>query len=497
VSKYTSLRKSTGIALQALRRNKLQTILTMVGMTIGVATVLTMIALGSGAQAAIQDQVRAAGMNVVVVTAGNYKMEQQWTSDGETEERAEVLPRLGKHSPVFQLASLEARTRLLRSFFQSDGNPVDQAEKEGQYKAGRGASDTLSLEDAIAIEQLSGVQNVSPGVVDNASAKFENASWFTRFHGEGDTLPSVRRAWIFPHGRFFTRKEVKDAAQVAVVGSIVSAKLFGTENPVGKDIVIRDRSFRVIGIVASSSWMVPASEGDDQFDAIYVPVTAGEAILSRKSLDRITVSTVSTGEVTRVSKAITALLRSRHKIGHEQPDDFLVASQAHKSLAKGGMRTDVARAVTGNVDNLDKVTLEQLGKTLDRASRTMTALLASIATVSLVVGGIGIMNIMLLSVTERTREIGTRRAVGARSVDVMHQFLMEAIVLSLSGGLLGIIAGIAIAGSITKFVQWSTSISPLAVALSFGVSAGVGVLFGYYPAREASKVDPMTSLRYE
>jgi ABC-type antimicrobial peptide transport system permease subunit len=161
------------------------------------------------------------------------------------------------------------------------------------------------------------------------------------------------------------------------------------------------------------------------------------------------------------------------------------------------MRTDIARAVTGNVNNLDKVTLEQLGKTLDRASRTMTALLASIASVSLIVGGVGIMNIMLLSVTERTREIGIRRAVGARSNEVMLQFLMEAVTLSLTGGLLGILVGILVAESITKMVQWSTSISPLALTLSFGVSAVIGILFGYYPAREASRVSPMTSLRYE
>ena len=192
-----------------------------------------------------------------------------------------------------------------------------------------------------------------------------------------------------------------------------------------------------------------------------------------------------------------ALLRHRHELGPDQPSDFVVASEAHKSLSKGGMRTDVARAVVGNVSYLDKVTLDQLGKTLDRASRTMTALLASVATVSLVVGGIGIMNIMLLSVTERTREIGIRRAVGARSEEVMLQFLMEAIILSIMGGLLGIVGGIVAAKSISSLVQWSTSVSPAAVALSFGVSAAVGIVFGYYPAREASRVTPMTSLRYE
>ncbi len=282
-----------------------------------------------------------------------------------------------------------------------------------------------------------------------------------------------------------------------VLGSIVSEQLFPGTDPVGKTVTIKGRGFRVIGEIASSSWMVPAAQGDDQFDAVYMPVTAAQSLLHRDNLGRLTVSTASTGEVTKVSQAITALLRQRHGLGTTLPNDFIVATEAHKSLSKGGMRTDIAKAVVGNVSNLDKVTLDELGKTLDQASRTMTALLASVATVSLIVGGIGIMNIMLLSVTERTREIGVRRAVGARSDDVMLQFLMEAVMLSLTGGLLGIVAGVAAARSISSLVQWSTDISPWAVVLSFSISAAIGIVFGYYPAREASRVTPMTSLRYE
>ncbi len=467
MSQYRTLRKATSIAIQALKRNKLQTILTMIGMTIGVATVLTMIALGSGAQSAIQDQVKAAGMNIVNVTAGNFNMAQQWTNDGEVNEHP------------------------------STNDPDLVMQRQGQYKAGRGAADTLSLEDAAVIAKLPGVQTVSPGVADNALVKSGNTSWFTRVHGEGPKLPNVRRAWVFPHGHFFTQADVDKAADVVVLGSLVADHLFGAENPVGKTVTLHDHDYRVIGVIASSSWMVPAVQGDDRFEAVYMPVTTGQNLLARHHLDSLTISTISTGDVTRVSKDVTNLLRERHHISTEMPDDFIVSSQSRKTLAKGGMRSDITRAITGNANNLDEVTLAQLGKTLERASRTMTALLASIATVSLVVGGIGIMNIMLLSVTERTREIGTRRAVGARSVDVMHQFLMEAIVLSVGGGLLGIVTGIAVSGSITRFVQWSTSISPLSVAISFGVSAAVGILFGYYPAREASRVSPMTSLRYE
>jgi len=447
----------------------------MSGMTVGVATVLTMVALGSGAQKAIQDQVRAAGMNVIVVTSGNYRMKQQWTSDGETEE---------------QQTSYDQGT-------QRPNPVVAEEQNDPENAAGLGESDKLSLADADAVAALDGVQYVSGGLVDNARVQLGDDGWFTRMHGEGADLPKIRRAWIFPYGRFFSKKEVERSADVAVIGSIVSQHLFGNENPVGASVTAKGHTYKIIGEIASSSWMVPAVQGDDQFDAIYVPVTSAQAVMHRGSLTNLTVSTVSTGEVTRASKAVTALLRHRHGLSRDDPDDFVVVSEAHRSLTKGGMRTDIARAVVGNVGYLDKVTLDELGKTLDRASRTMTALLAGVATVSLIVGGIGIMNIMLLSVTERTREIGVRRAVGARSSEVMLQFLMEAIMLSLAGGVLGILAGVVATKLIGSVVQWSVLISPWAVALSFGISAAIGILFGYYPAREASRVSPMTSLRYE
>jgi putative ABC transport system permease protein len=469
--RFSTLNNSRFIAVAAIRRNRLQTVLTMSGMTVGVGTVLTMIALGTGAQKAIQDQVRSAGMNVIVVTSGNYKMKQQWTSDGETEEQ-------GAADSTRQALS-------------------EQEESDPQNSAGLGASDRLSLADAEAVAHLPGVQYVAAGLADNARVEAGDEGWFTRFHGESSSLPRIRRAWTFLHGRFFSANEVAQGADVAVIGSIVSQHLFGEQDPVGATITAKGHHYRVIGEIASSSWIVPAAQGDDQFDAIYVPVTAAQAVMGRRSLNSLTISTASTGEVTRVSKAVAALLRTRHQLSGTTPDDFTVATEAHRSLAHGGMRTDVARAVVGNVSYLDKVTLDALGKTLDRASRTMSVLLTSVATVSLIVGGIGIMNIMLLSVTERTREIGIRRAVGARSHEVMLQFLMEAIILSLGGGLLGILAGVLTSRLISSAVQWSIVISPWAVALSFGISAAIGIVFGYYPAKEASRVLPMTALRYE
>lgn len=493
---YTSLRKSFFIGLRALRRNKLQTTLTMVGMTIGVATVLTMVALGSGAQAAIQSQVRAAGMNVIVVSSGNYKMKQQWTSQGEAEEPAAYHP--DRIYVRLRTADWDPRQQatLLR-IFQPSTNPIQRLEQGPENAAGLGGATTLSLGDADAAANLHGVQYVSGGIAENGNVTAGNSSWFTRVHGEQASIASIRRAWILSPGRFFSVREVRNAADVVVLGNVTSEKLFGTKNPVGETVTVKGHAFRVVGVIASGSWMVRPAAGDGEFDAIYIPVTSAQKLLGRTNLDTLTVSTVSTGDVTGVTKLLTAMLRERHGLGSTLPDDFVVASEAHKSLAKGGMRTDVARAVVGNVNNLDKVTLDELGKTLDRASRTMTALLGSIAAVSLIVGGIGIMNIMLLSVTERTREIGIRRAVGALAHEVMLQFLMEAVTLSLGGGLLGIVAGIGIAGMVTRLVQWSTTISPLAVLLSFSISAAVGILFGYYPARQAARVTPMTSLRYE
>jgi ABC-type antimicrobial peptide transport system permease subunit len=220
-------------------------------------------------------------------------------------------------------------------------------------------------------------------------------------------------------------------------------------------------------------------------------------LLNLSKLNDITITTQSTGDVTRVEGIVTNVLRSRHHLGLDTPDDFSVTNLAAKALASGGLRPDVAVAVTGNVNGLEKVTLDQLGKTLDKSSRTMSVLLASIATVSLIVGGIGIMNIMLLSVTERTREIGIRRAVGARAHEVLLQFILESVTLSVAGGLFGILIGVVTAIAISKSAQWSTSVPAQAILLSFGVSAAIGIFFGYYPAREASRVAPLTSLRFE
>jgi putative ABC transport system permease protein len=495
-----TVRSSLHISLRALSRNKLQTALTMVGMTIGVATVLTMISVGSGAEGAIEDQVKAAGMNLIVITAGNYKV--------KTEDDYGVIEPSAYHSrrrrePFFQTAIWDPRQKPLFIRVHPEDDPLAKhdhptaRQRLGDSEAGLGAAATLTSGDAEAIRKLRGVQYVSEGVHQNVHVVAGNKRWFTRVHGDDVSLPRIRRAWVFTHGRFYSKGEQKDAKQVVVLGSVASQKLFGDENPVGKTVFIWKQQFEIVGVVGSGSWMVAASPGDDQFDAVYVPFTTVHSLLNLSKLNDITVTCASSGEVTRVATVVTNLLRARHKITAEKPDDFSVTSQARKALAAGGMRPEMAKAVVGNMAGLERVTLEQLGKTLDRASKTMTALLASIAAVSLLVGGIGIMNIMLLSVTERTREIGIRRAVGARAGDVLEQFLIEAIVLSAVGGLAGVVIGVGVASSISRVVQWSTSISFASVAISIGVAAAVGIFFGYYPARQASRVLPMESLRYE
>ncbi|MCU1320978.1 MAG: macB 4 [Acidobacteriaceae bacterium] len=489
-----SLQVSWGIAVKALRRNKLQTALTMMGMTIGVATVLTMIALGSGAQNAIQDQVRSAGMNLIVVEGGNWSRGN--ATSGSNMSRYEAI------KPTFTPATWNpSRTaHFLRvqgdSEGASGGPMVHDTGRPGDALDGHGAATTLIDDDVAAIRKVKGVQYASGGIHDTLTIVHGDARLLTSIHGDDTALPRIRRGWTFPFGRFYNSKEEKKAENVVVLGQFVSEKLFGKTNPVGQTLNLKGEDFKVVGVIGSGSWMVTPASGDDQFDAVYVPVATMHRIMKQSNLSMVAVTTESTGDVLRVEDAIKALLRQRHNISNAEPDDFTVKGEGHKTMAHG-MRPDVASAVMGNAAGLDKLTLNQLSKTLDQASSTMAALLTSIAAVSLIVGGIGVMNIMLLSVSQRTREIGIRRAIGARSQDVLTQFLLEATTLSLVGGLLGILIGCIASVSIARMAQWSTSISTPAIVISFTVSAAIGIFFGYYPARQASQILPIKALRHE
>jgi putative ABC transport system permease protein len=321
--------------------------------------------------------------------------------------------------------------------------------------------------------------------------------WFTRMHGTEADLPEIRSGWVFPHGRFLRPGEVERSEQVMVLGRVVSDRLFGAGvNPVGHTILLWHQPFKVIGVVGSRSWATQPAPGDDQFDAIYVPVSTIDRLLNLSKLNSVSVTTQSVGDTKRISKAIITLLRQRHHITAAMPDDFNVTSVAEQVLGKG-LPPDLARAVTGNIASVDQLTVEQLSTSLSRTNWTMLALLAGVATVSLLVGGIGVMNLLLLSVTQRTREVGLRIALGARRSDIAAQFVFEAILLSVIGGVFGVLCGVAASGSLEKFFQWSAVVSPFAAGFAVLVAVLLGIVFGAYPAQRAAQLDPIEALRHE
>ena len=484
------------VAVKALGRNRLQTGLTVLGITVGVATVLAMMAVGAGAQRSIEQQVRAAGLNQLTIRAGNWRPK---ITDSDEAVAHQGDARESLTHPLHRL-----NDDVVKIAFHPEDDPMEKhdhptaRQRLGDLEAGLGSAATMTFADAEAIRDLPGVQYVAGGIHENVRVHLDQKRWFTRMHGTDVMMPSIKRAWSFSAGRFFTEREQDRAEQVLVLGQIVVDRLFGAgANPVGETVTLWNQPFEVVGVVTSATWVVQPAPGDDQFDAVYMPYTTTQRLLNLSKLNDITVTATSSGDVSRLSREITRLLRVRHGIGDNDPDDFTIITQATRALTTGGLPPSVARAVAANVAELEKVTLEQLAITMERASRTMTWLLAAVAAVSLLVGGIGIMNITLLSVTERTKEIGLRMAVGARSRDVMRQFLFEAMVIAAAGGLLGIIVGVIASVSIARTLQWATVVSPWSVMLAFGVATAVGMFFGWYPARRAAQLDPIVALRRE
>jgi putative ABC transport system permease protein len=486
-------RETFRLATRTLQRNPLRSALTLVGITIGVGAVVTMIAVGNGARASIEEQVIAAGMNVITVVAGNYRMKGE-SGGGGTED----------HNGWFEAEDPWRDEPDIALVSHPEDDPMEKhdhptsRQRLGDSAAGLGAAATLTRDDAAAIRaEVSGVQYVSAGVHESARVAAGDRRWFTRLHGAETDLPRIRRSWTWKYGRFFSEGEFEDGAQVVVLGTVASERLFGANaDPRGREVRIWNQPFEVVGVVASTNWATTGAVGDDQFDAVYVPLTTVHRLLNLTKLNSITITSRSAGDTTGVSRRVTSLLRRRHRIAEADPDDFVVSTQSSVALGKGVNR-DVARAITGNAPGLEQLTLDQLSRTLERASQTMTLLLASVAGVSLLVGGIGIMNIMLLSVTERTREIGLRMAIGARSRDVLMQFLAEAVTLSLLGGVVGVVLAIAAASGVERVLRWSADVSVGAVALAVMVAGAVGVFFGIYPARQAARLDPIDALRYE
>jgi putative ABC transport system permease protein len=398
------------VALKALRRNAMRTALTALGMIIGVAAVIVMVAIGNGARGSIEARIRSAGTNIVMVNAGS-----------------------GGFGPVRQ---------------------------------GAGATATLIPDDAQAIRrEVPGIRYISPGVNTRTQLVAETGNWGTQVQGASEELTAIR-SWPMQYGSFFTEQDVSRAAKVVVLGSATRDQLFGAgADPTGATIRIKNQPFKVLGVLTTKG---QGAMGQDQDDTAIVPyTTVQKRLLGQTYLQNITVSAADGEPLDVVTQRITDLLKVRHKIAPGADNDFSVR------------------------------TLEEMATVLTSTTTTMTYLLAGIAAVSLLVGGIGIMNIMLVSVTERTREIGLRLSVGARDLDVLRQFLVEAIVLSLAGGLVGIVLGFAASVAVSRLAGWSAVVSANAVLLSFGCAAAIGIFFGFYPARKAAALDPIDALRFE
>jgi len=397
------------IAGRALARNTMRSVLTMLGIIIGVAAVIAMVAVGQGAKAQIESQIASIGSNLLMVFPGSTT--------------------------------------------------------QGGVHAGSGSVTTLTADDAEAIQkELSSVRLAAPSLRNVAQVVSANQNWSTAVTGSSPDY-FVVRDWSFESGGSFTQSDYDGATKVAVVGKTVATNLFGSQDPVGQIIRIQNVPFKVVGLLSPKG---QSAMGQDQDDTVIVPLsTLQKRITGVTYVQAIMVSANSPEETVTAEGEIQRLLHQRHHIPPGQDDDFTVRNM-----------TDIAAAA-------------------EASSQIMTLLLGSIASVSLIVGGIGIMNIMLVSVTERTREIGIRMAVGARSRDILLQFLVEAVVLSLAGGLLGVILGVTSSRIISAFVHWPTIISLGSILLASFFSVAIGVFFGLYPARRAASLDPIEALRYE
>jgi len=396
-------------ALGALRSNKFRSLLTTLGIIIGVAAVIAIVALGEGASASVSNRLSGLGVNVLTIIPGSAN--------------------------------------------------------SGGVKTGAGGATSLKAADADAIaSKIDGITGISPVVGGGAQVVAGNQNWQTRVQSVRPVYATIED-WTVDQGTFFTTQDDTNASNVAVLGQTVYTNLFpDNRSAVGQLIRIRNVPFTVIGVLASKG----SGVGGDQDDTVLIPFHTGQVrLFGAANVGQIVLQVSDSSLADSVTQQIEPTLRSRHELRANQNDDFTIRSN-----------NDVISRVEG-------------------VSQTMTLLLGSVAAVSLVVGGIGIMNIMLVSVTERTREIGIRLAVGAEPRDIMSQFLVEATVLSVLGGLIGILLGMGIAAVMPYIAGWTTAMPWNAITLAFGVSAMIGVFFGFYPAQKASRLDPIVALRYE
>jgi putative ABC transport system permease protein len=397
------------LALKALRQNAMRTGLTMLGIIIGVGAVICVVAIGEGAQASVERAITNIGANMIWIEAGGVN-------------RAGV-------------------------------------------RTGAGGTKSLTLGDYEAIkEQVGLVTNLTPQADTRVQVVYGNQNWGTSVRGVGPEYIALK-GWNVVRGGMYTDADVQRANNVCVLGQTIVDQLFGSQDPIGETIRVKDQVCVVVGVLEVKGQSATGQDQDDNFLMPYTTVM--KKIKGQTWLDDIMCSAASAKVVDQAEQEIAALMRERHHIRPGADDDFNLRHP-----------TEIAEAVK-------------------QSTQTMEGLLAAVASVSLIVGGIGIMNIMLVSVTERTREIGLRQAVGARARDVLRQFLVEAVILSLIGGAIGIGLGMFGARAIADMFQWPTRVSSNAIALAFGCSAAVGVFFGYYPARQAANLDPIEALRFE
>jgi len=409
-----SLLEAIRSALSAIGANALRSALTMLGIIIGVAAVIAMVAIGSGARERVTSQIKSLGANLAIVQSGTVT--------------------------------------------------------QGGARLGAGASSTLTDEDATAIaREVDGVLAAAPVIVTRAQAVFGGANWSTQITAT-DLDFFTAREWDVAEGRLFEPEELRRGEIVAIIGQTVARNLFGEQNPLEQQFRIRNVPFKVIGVMAPKG---QSALGQDQDDVIFVPLDTGRRrIVGRnyardRSVQTIMVKFASEDAIAPGIEQTSALLRQRHRLMADQEDDFIVRN------------------------------LTEIANTATQAANTLSWLLAAVAGVSLLVGGIGIMNIMLVSVTERTREIGLRLAVGARQRDVLAQFLIEATTLATIGGAVGIALGIGSALTIARIAGWPSVVSIETILIAVGVSGMIGVFFGFYPARQAARLDPIEALRRE
>lgn len=402
--------ESVLIALAGLRTNKLRTVLTMLGIIIGVGAVIAMVSVGLGVQQKVENSIAGLGSNLLI-----------------------VMP--GANSP------------------------------SGGVRLAAGSNITLTKQDAQAIaREIAGVNYVVPSVSQQFQIIYGNQNWNSTVQGTTQDFLQIRN-YTLAAGSFFTASDENTRARVAVLGQTVATNLFGGASPIGQTLRIGTAPFRVIGVLAGKG---QSSMGQDQDDIVVVPLpTAQDRLLGQAYLNNISIQVENDKIMDKVQDDITALLRARHRLAANVENDFSVRN------------------------------LTALMTTMQETTGTITLFLGAVAAISLLVGGIGIMNIMLVSVTERTREIGIRKALGATYGNILLQFIIEAIVIGVTGGLIGILLGVAGARLISLVAGWSTVVSGAAIVAAFGVSVLIGLFFGIYPARKAALLDPIDALRYE